>query len=387
MDVKKLYDEQEAYIIEMRRWFHRHPEVSLQEKNTSAKIREELEKMGVPYVELKPNYGIVANIQGGGEGKTIALRADIDALPVKEETGLDFTSENDGVMHACGHDAHIAMLLGAVKVLNEVKAELSGTVRCVFQVAEETGYGYREVLDYFDSTGGVDAVAGLHIWSDVPEGEILLLPGSIFAGGVGYSVKIHGQGGHGGRPDLVKDPIKAACELVLKFASIPSNFYDVLDHSVVNVGKIEAGTLGNIFPSEALIKGGFRWYKQGGDKIILEKMHQIAAGVGTMYGVEAEITLDGGVIPVSNNADMITQARALVPEVEGLKLSAQTDPICAGDNFGYILAEYPGFYGVLGAGKSGEKVYPQHHCKFDLDEKSFRKGSEFMARYAIEFLK
>ncbi len=387
MDVKKLYDEQEAYIIEMRRWFHRHPEVSLQEKNTSAKIREELENMGIPYVELKPNYGIVATIQGGGQGKTIALRADIDALPVKEETGLVFQSENEGVMHACGHDAHIAMLLGAAKVLNEMKEELNGTVRCVFQVAEETGFGYQEVLDYFDSTGGVDAVAGLHIWSDVPEGEILLLPGSIFAGGVGYTVHIHGQGGHGGRPDLVKDPIKAACEMVLKFASIPSNFYDVLDHSVVNVGKIEAGTLGNIFPSEALIKGGFRWYKQGGDKIILEKMHQIAAGVGTIYGVEAEITLDGGVIPVSNNGEMIAQAKALVPEVEGLKLSAQTDPICAGDNFGYILDKYPGFYGVLGAGKPGEKVYPQHHCKFDLDERSFRKGSEFMARYAIAFLK
>lgn len=387
MDVKKLYDEQEDYIIEMRRWFHRHPEVSLQEKNTSAKIREELEKMEVPYVELKPNYGLVATIQGGGPGRTVALRADIDALPVKEETGLEFQSENTGVMHACGHDAHIAMLLGAVKALNTVKAELKGTVKCVFQVAEETGKGYQEVLDYFDSIGGVDGVAGLHIWSDVPEGEILLLPGSIFAGGLGYSVHIHGQGGHGGRPDLVKDPIKAACELVLKFASIPSNFYDVLDHSVVNVGKIEAGTMGNIFPSEAHIRGGVRWYKHGGNKVILEKMQQIAAGVGTMYGVECEISVDGGVIPVHNNAEMITQARALVPEVGGLKLSAQTDPICAGDNFGYILAKYPGFYGVLGAGKHGEKVYPQHHCKFDLDEKSFRKGSEFMARYAIEFLK
>lgn len=387
MDVKKLYDEQETYIIEMRRWFHRHPEVSLKEKNTSLKIREELKSMGIPYEELLPNFGVVATIKGGKEGKTFALRADIDALPVTEETGLPFVSENVGAMHACGHDAHIAMLLGAVRVLNEVKDELCGTVKCVFQVAEETGKGYQEVLDYFKSIGGVDGVAGLHIWSAIPEGEILLIPGSVFAGGMGYHVEVRGQGGHGGRPDLVKDPIKAACELVLKFASIPSNFYDVLDHSVVNVGMIHSGTLGNIFPSEASFAGGLRWYKKGGNEVILEKMRQLAKGVGTMYGVECNIQVDGGVPPVGNNAEMIAQARKLVPQIADLKVSPQTDPICAGDNFGYILEQYPGFYGVLGAGKPGETVYPQHHCKFDVDEKALRKGSEFMARYAIDFLK
>lgn len=387
MDVKKLYDEHEAYIIEMRRWFHRNPEVSLKEKETALKIREELQKMRIPYEELLPNFGVVATIRGGKEGKTFALRADIDALPVTEETGLPFVSENVGTMHACGHDAHIAMLLGAVRVLNEMKDSLSGTVKCVFQVAEETGKGYQEVLDYFKSIGGVDGVAGLHIWSTLPEGEILLIPGSVFAGGMGYHVKISGQGGHGGRPDLVKDPIKAACELVLKFASIPSNFYDVLDHSVVNVGMIQSGTLGNIFPSEAELAGGLRWYKKGGDQAILEKMEQLARGVGAMYGVECRIQVDGGVPPVGNNGEMIARARTLVPEIDGLLVSAQTDPICAGDNFGYILEQYPGFYGVLGAGKPGETVYPQHHCKFDIDEKALRKGSEFMARYAIDFLK
>ena len=157
MDVKKLYDDYEAYIIEMRRWFHRHPELSLKEQNTSRKIQEELQGMGIPFEVLAPNCGVAATIKGGKEGKTIALRADIDALPVKEETGLEFTSENEGVMHACGHDAHIAMMLGAAKVLNEVKEELAGTVICVFQVAEETGFGYKEVLDYFDSIGGVDS--------------------------------------------------------------------------------------------------------------------------------------------------------------------------------------------------------------------------------------
>ena len=387
MDVKKLYDEYEAYIIEMRRWFHRHPELSLKEKETSLKIQEELRGMGISYEVLAPNFGVVATIKGKQPGKTVALRADIGGLPVKEETGLEFASENAGVMHACGHDAHIAMMLGAARVLNEIKEELTGTVLCVFQVAEETGFGYQEVLDYFDSIGGVDAVTGLHIWSAIPEGEILLIPGSVFAGGKGYELKVIGQGGHGGRPDLVKDPIKAACEMVLKLSSIPSNFYDVLDHSVVNVGRIEAGTIGNVFPSEAMIYGGYRWYKPGGDEVILEKMHQIAKGAGQMYGVDYELTVIGGVPPVSNNAGLIARAKELVKDVDGLEISSQTDPICAGDNFGYILEKYKGFYGVLGAGKKGETVYPQHHCKFDLDEKSFRKGSEFMVRFAIDFLK
>ena len=185
----------------------------------------------------------------------------------------------------------------------------------------------------------------------------------------------------------MKDPIKAACEMVLKFSSIPSNFYDVLDHSVVNVGRIEAGTIGNVFPSEAMIYGGYRWYKPGGDDVILEKMRQIADGVSRMYGVDYKLNVVGGVPPVSNNADLIARAKGLVKDVDGLESADQTDPICAGDNFGYILEKYKGFYGVLGAGKKGETVYPQHHCKFDLDETAFRKGSEFMVRFAIDFLK
>lgn len=136
MDINKIYDKNEDYLIEMRRWFHRYPELSLKEEKTSLKIQKELENMGVSYELLPPNHGIVATIHGGAPGKTLAIRADIDGLPVKEETGLDFCSENTGNMHACGHDAHIAMLLGATKALNEIKDSLSGTVKCVFQVAE-----------------------------------------------------------------------------------------------------------------------------------------------------------------------------------------------------------------------------------------------------------
>lgn len=387
MDIKKLFQEQENYLIEMRRWFHRHPELSLKEKLTSKKIQEELTGMGIPFEVLAPNYGVVATINGeGGEGKKIVLRADIDALPVQEETGLSFASETKGVMHACGHDAHAAMLLGAAYALNQCKKHFAGTVYCLFQVSEENGQGYQEALEYFE-TKGIDGFAGLHIWSALPEGDILLIPGTVFAGGYSWKINIHGQGGHGARPDLVHDPIKAACDLVLRLASIPSNFYDVLDHSVVNTGIIQSGTMNNVFPSSAYIEGGMRFYKADGEKKIAECMKKIIRGAEETWQVNCDFEIPGGVPPVINDIKAIEKARLLVNDVDGLAISPQTEPICASDNYGYFLQKYPGFYGILGAGKKDGENWPQHHCKFDIDEKALRKGSEFMTRYALDFLK
>ena len=353
-DLGKLFKDAEPYIIEMRRWFHQHPEVSLHEEQTSKRIKEELDKMGIPHEDLPPTYGVVATIKGGkGGDKVIGARADIDALPVTEQTGLPFASCNEGVMHACGHDAHAAMLLGVAKVLNN---------------------------------GGIDRVIGLHIWSTLPAGEILLLPGPIFAGGLGWKADVIGQGGHGARPDLVKDPIKAACDFALQISSIPSNYYDVLDHSVVNVGQIVSGTMGNVFPSEAHLAGGARYYKAGGAEVIADHIYRMAEGVGKIHGVEikVDINLDKGVKPVYNDPELIPHAKELVKDVDGLELSPQTDPICAGDDFCYILERYSGFYGVLGAG--APDAYPQHHAKFDVKESEFRKGAEFMGRYIADYL-
>ena len=384
-DLKKLFQDAEGYIIEMRRWFHQHPEVSMQEAETSKKIKEELDKMGIPHEDLKPTYGVVATIKGKEGKKVIAARADIDALPVKEETGLPFASCNEGVMHACGHDAHAAMLLGVAKVLNEIRDELTGTVKLLFQIGEEKGGGWEEIVDYFDHNGGVDRVIGLHIWSTLPAGEILLLPGAIFAGGASFTIDINGQGGHGARPDLVHDPIKAACDLVLKLASIPTNFYDVLDHSVVSVGQIHSGTMGNIFPSDAHMSGTLRYYKKGGKELLLDQIHRMAKGVGITHNVDIQVSNNRGVLPVYNDPELIPHAKELVADVDGLELSTQTDPICAGDDFCYILDKYSGFYGVLGAGSPDS--YPQHHAKFDVKESELRKGAEFMGRYIVDYLK
>ncbi len=386
MGLKEVFMEITPDIIRLRRWFHERPERSLEEEKTAGKIREELDRMGIPRQDLPPGHGVIGVIRGGKRGKTIALRADTDALPVFERTGLPFASRNEGVMHACGHDAHIAMLLGAAGALNDRRDQLNGTVLCVFQPAEEIGQGHQEVLAYFDSVNKPDAVIGLHIWSLIPRGQILLLPGPVFAGVTSYTVTIHGRGGHGGRPDLVMDPVKAACELVLKYAAIPSNFHDVLDPCVVNVGHMEAGTAGNVFPSQAKIHGSLRWLKPGGEEEILAVMKRMARGVGDIYGVTCELDCIASIPPVRNDAGLIRMALGLLDRVEGLCPADQAEPVFAGDNMSFYLEKYPGFYGILGGGKTRGPVYPHHHESFDLDEAALCKGAEFMAVFAEDFL-
>ncbi len=231
-----------------------------------------------------------------------------------------------------------------------------------------------------------DAVIGLHIWSLIPQGQILLLPGSVFAGVTSYTVTISGRGGHGGRPDLAADPVKAACELVLKYAAIPSNFYDVLDPCVVNVGHMEAGTAGNVFPSRAKIHGSLRWLKPGGEEKILDIMQRMARGVGEIYGVTCEVDCIASIPPVRNDERLVRKALGLLDRVEGLRPAEQSEPVFAGDNMSFYLEKYPGFYGILGGGKAQGPVYPHHHECFDLDEAALCKGAGFMAVFAEDFL-
>lgn len=387
MDLKTLCAEAENYIVDMRRWFHRHPEISQKEAETSRKIQGELAAMGVPFEVLSDGIAVAAVIEGGKRGRRIAVRADIDALPVTEDTGLPFASENEGVMHACGHDAHTAMLLGAARVLRQVREELCGTVYLLFQSAEEVALGVDEVLEYLSRIGGVDELFGLHIWSGVPSGELKLIPGPLFTGGNAFYINITGRGGHGARPDLVQDPVKAACDLVMHLSAIPSNFYDVLDNSVVSVGVVQAGTLENVFPTSAFVSGTTRSYKIGGREKLQEIIRRKCEGIATIHNVEVDVKFNTGVVPVINDENMIARARLLVGNIDGLELCPDPDPIPAGDNIGFLMNAYKGFYGILGGAIPGRPFYPHHHAKFDIDESAMRKGTEFIARYVCDFLK
>lgn len=363
-----------------------YPELSNQEINTSERIKVELDKIGIEHTSIYPGHGIVATIYGSSSDKKIALRADIDALPMEERSNLSYKSKNKGVMHSCGHDAHIAMLLGVAKVLNEVKHELKGDVILCFQSAEEIGLGAKEIVDYLKSLGGVNHVIGLHIFSTLQCGEIALLPSSCMAGGEGFEINVNGYGGHGSRPDLARDPIKSACEIVLKLASIPSNFYDPLDNCIVSTGVINAGTMRNVIPDKAIIQGTVRWFKKDGNEKIFNKIHEIANGIATANSVEIDIKRTGYVPPVINTREYIENAIDIVDKIEGLEVAKDFQPLCGSENFSIYINEFSGFFAILGAMNEAKDInFPLHHQCFDIDENSLKMGYEFLSKYVYEF--
>lgn len=387
MKIEEIAKKYEDYVIRMRREFHRHPELSKQEKRTSEIVQNELRRMGIPF-ETVAGYNVIGWIGEGRSGRRIAIRADMDALPVSEKTGLPFASEQEGAMHACGHDSHTAMLLGAACVLKELEADMEGTVYLCFQTAEEEHSGAQQMVPWLKEHGGVDQIIGLHIWPGAEEGEILLLPDRCMAGCIGYHVDLVGEGGHGSRPDLVRDPVKAACDLVLKFASIPGNFYDITDPCVVSTGYVKAGTMSNVFPSSACIEGSCRYFKMGGDQEIIEKMQMMVDGVAKTYGVEGRMEIWPPYSPVVNTPELVEQARKIVETVEGLRVGHSEGLIMASENFSEFLKEFPGFFGLLGCRNESEgKIYELHSDRFDLDERALRKGYEFTARYTYEYVK
>ncbi|MBC2871011.1 amidohydrolase [Acetanaerobacterium sp. MSJ-12] len=387
MTIKELIAQNEDYIIEMRREFHMHPELSYQEERTSRRICEELEKMNIQY-EVVGRRNVIGIINKNKAGKKIAIRADIDALPVCEEVDLPFKSQTPGVMHACGHDGHTAMLLGIAKSLNELKDELNGSVYLCFQVAEEVGGGAaEECVEYLQAHGGVDQAIGTHLMAQMPVGLIGIPDGAMMAGNTGFKIKVHGVGGHGSRPDLAVDPIRPACDILLKVQAIPVNRHDPFSTVVVSPCMINAGTKNNIIPNDAEIEGNLRFFKAGEDIEVIDLMRKIAENVAAAYGCTAEVErVVMAPLPVVNDKEAAAAGRALAAE-QGLTVLPQGDPATGSDDYAAFVHAFKGFYCVVGAksdlpGTSGN----HHNANFAIDEASLKVGATFMGEYAYNFL-
>ena len=375
----------ENRIIQLRREFHAHPELSHQEEWTRGRIREELSRMGIP-CDCVGSSGIAGRLDCGG-GPAVALRADIDALPITEETGAPYQSEHDGKMHACGHDAHAAMLLGAAEILADMKDSLHGTVYLCFQGAEEINEGAEEFVEYLEARGGVKLAAGLHIWSPIPEGRIYIPDGPAMAGVFFFTADVRGRGGHASRPDLSDDPIKAACDLVLKLSAIPAIFSDPRETCVVHIGQILAGTRGNIFPDTAQIKGGARFFSRASGEGMMERIRAIANGAESQWNVKVDITATDLLPPVVNDAACAERARKIVSRIPGLSVDETLKPILASDNVSLFLEKYPGIYGLIGGGNHGLGCsYEHHNARFNIDESALAKGAAFLAGVAADAL-
>lgn len=387
MDLKALAEKNHDYVVEMRRYFHRHPELSTQEVNTSKKICEELEKMGIPY-KAYPDYTVIATIDSGKRGKTVLIRGDIDALPVTEETGLPFASQNPGVMHACGHDCHGAMLLGIGKSLMEVKDELTGKILLGFQVAEENLKGSRTMVQYVKDMGGADNSIAIHVGCAQNIGEIMLPAGPMASGVITYQIRVKGRGGHGSAPHAALDPIKPACEIVLKLASLPSNAIDAQDPIVFSTCHIEGGSAVNIIPDEAVIGGTVRYFNKDLTQPIFNYLENISDCVCKSYGVTRTMEyIFDPMIPVVNDKEVAEMGQRIAEEM-GLKVTKEGKGM-GSDDMALLLDAFPGFYANIGCANEAKGIghVANHNACFTIDEDALKLGTEFLMKSACELLK
>ncbi len=360
-------------IVFWRRDFHKYPELSFKEHLTSKKIGAALKLMGMSPKMKVGKTGVVADLKFG-EGPIIALRADMDALPMQESGNLEFKSRHDGVMHACGHDGHMAMLLGVAKVLSDYKRDLNGTVRFIFQPAEE-GKGGARYMIRDGCLEGVKEIYGLHVWNYQSFGEIGVKEGPVMAAADMFYITVKGIGGHGAAPQGTVDSIVVASHLIQAFQTIVSRNTNPLDSTVVTVGKINGGNNFNIIADEVQIEGTARSYTEANRLLIKSKMDQIIKGISNTYGAEIIFKYKDGYPPTINNLECANKTLKAAKKVVGDKAG---NPYLSmgGEDFAYYLQKIPGCFFFIGSAPDPKKLFgtPQHCSHFNIDEEALLIG-------------
>lgn len=384
-------NELEEYVVRLRRDLHQIPELGYDLPKTSAYVRAELDGLGIPYVLNKGDDGLIATIEGGKPGKVIALRADMDGLPIKEETGLPFASTN-GCMHACGHDTHMSMLLGAAKVLKEHQAELHGTVRLLLQTAEEISRG-AEVTVANGGVDGVDAVFGTHIGTifgkEIPAGTVLVPGGSFMASFDKFVVKIKGAGCHGSTPEKGIDPVNIVAHIILALEAINAREFNACDPVVLTVCNVHGGSTYNVIPDEVVIEGTFRAVNEDVRQKIARRICEISRDTAAVFGGTAEPEIIWGAPPVVNDDAMAALAAEAAKEALGEEhvLTKLAAPNMGGEDFAYYLQKVPGAFMFLSSSNHDKGTDVAHHNpKFDVDEDVLWMGSAVFVSIVRKFL-
>ena len=382
MDILRAAEAERVFLIDTYREFHRDPESSHHEMRTHARIRELLSQMGIPY--LAPADNITIATLGEGD-KTIGLRADTDALQLTEQTGLDYASQNPGMMHACGHDAHIASLLGAAKILKGMGSELPGRIKLIFQPAEEGELGAQEVL----RTGlvnDVDAFFCIHVWSPFESGSMHVSPGGVAASCDMFTLTITGRAGHGAMPEKCVDAIVCASALVQALQTIPSRLTAPVDPTVVTVGSFHAGTRGNIIAGSAVLEGTLRAFNPDTYERVHEYFHRIIESTCACYGCEWSLELQEACKVTWNDEKMVRIARAAAAKLD--PQGASEDAPCAlSDDFADYRAIGPICYARLGIGSDAADSRHAHHSqRFRVDVSALPKAAAWFAQVALDYL-
>ncbi|MEK4803073.1 M20 family metallopeptidase [Oceanobacillus sp. FSL K6-0118] len=384
--IKSYITEHEEELIATRRKLHSEPELSWEEENTTAFICEQLEELGIPYRRTEPT-GVIAEIKGGKPGKTVALRGDMDALSVQEiNQDLAYKSKFDGKMHACGHDAHTSMLLFAAKALHQVKDDIPGSVRLLFQPAEEVAEGAKTIIKQ-GAMDGVDNVFGIHIWSQTPTQKIVCNPGPAFAAADIFKVEFKGRGGHGAIPQDTIDAAVVASSFVMNVQTVVSRTVDPLDTAVLTIGKMEVGTRFNVIAENAVIEGTVRTFDKETRNHVEKELEHYANTVASLYGATAKVTYSRGTNAVINEEISTHLVQQVASEAFGKDVIYDQKPTMGGEDFSFFLDEAPGSFALVGCGNPEKDTeWAHHHGRFNIDEDALITGSELYAQYAWAYL-
>ncbi len=372
--IAQLVQENVPHMVKHRRHIHANPEVSFQEYGTKRYIIQVLEEIGVAYKEFDDNCAVIARIEGKCKGKTIAFRADMDALSLQEESKCEYKSTNDGVMHACGHDGHTAVLLGLAHALSSNTDLLSGTVILIFQHAEEMLPGGAKTLIENGVLNGVDEVYGMHVWPSLPVGEVGYTKKEMMACADMFELIFTGDGGHGSQPHMAQDIVLCCCATITQLNYIISRSISAQQTAVLTICEMHAGSAFNVIPNRASCKGTVRTFSNETQDTIIKRIQEICNSIAQIYGTKAEVNYKKGYPALVNDATIVSSAiEAITAATNNIMLPVE--PAMVGEDFSYYLQQTPGAYFLVGCSNpNGADPYELHMPTFTMDERALNVG-------------
>lgn len=376
----------EEELISWRRHLHSHPELSFAEHETANFIAQQLANMDLVPVRIA-NTGVYADIVGSGPGPMVAVRADIDALPLTEQTGLPYASQNAGVMHACGHDGHTAIALAVAKDLAASRADFTGTVRVLFQPAEEHPPGGAVAMIADGVLDGVQEIIGLHLWTPIATGTAAISPGPVTANSDFFEIHVQGRGGHGAMPQETIDAVMAATDICQALQKIVSRRVDPVDPVVITVGYLHAGTSHNIVADDAVLKGTVRTARDATRDFVEAEMARVCTAIGELSGATCTLRYTRGYPAVVNAPHASAVFADVCAQILGSDAVREMTQLMIGEDFAYYLQQRPGAFLFLGVGDEGKHTqFPHHHPRFAIDEDMLVKGAQILRLTALQLL-
>ena len=384
LDIRAL----QPQLVEWRRSLHQRPELGFKEQLTAQFIAQKLQEWGIEHKTGIATTGIVATIASNRPGPVLAIRADMDALPVQEENDVPYCSQHDGIMHACGHDGHIAIALGTAYYLSQHREDFTGTIKIIFQPAEEGPGGAKPMIEEgVLKNPDVDAIIGLHLWNNLPIGTVGVRTGALMAAVECFRCTILGKGGHGAMPHQTVDSVVVSAQIVNALQTIVARNVDPIESAVVTVGELHAGTAQNVIADTARMKGTVRYFNPKLEGYFGKRIEQVIAGVCQSQGASYELDYWHLYPPVINNAKIAELVRSVASEV--VETPAGIVPECqtmGGEDMAFFLQAVPGCYFFLGAANPAKDLaYPHHHPRFNFDETALGMGVEIFVRCVEKF--